>query len=71
MRIVVPIQKNPASKAKFTKKNFFLRGDCTPFMGKSFQIWDHLFPLLFPKDYEYLKSLDIGRLDGKGGQKDV
>ena len=26
----------------------------------SFQIWDHFFPLLFPKDSENLKSLDIG-----------
>ena len=38
----------------------FCRGDFTPFMSKSFQIWDHFFPLPFPKDSEYLKSLDIG-----------
>ena len=41
-------------------KNLFRRGDFTPFMRKSFQIWDHFFPLLFPKDSENLKSLDIG-----------
>ena len=29
-------------------------------MRKQFPIRDHLFPLLFPKDSEYQKSLDIG-----------
>ena len=29
-------------------------------MSKSFQIWDHFLPLLFPKNSEYLKSLGIG-----------
>ena len=28
-------------------------------MSKSFTIWNKFFPLLFPKDSEYLKSLDI------------
>ena len=37
-----------------------MRGDFTPFMSKSFQIWDHFFPLLFPEDSENLKSLGIG-----------
>ena len=37
--------------APITKKSF---------MSKSFQIWDHFFPLLFPKDSKNLKSLDIG-----------
>ena len=32
----------------------------TTFMSKSFTIWDHFFPLLFPNDSEYLKCLDIG-----------
>ena len=41
----------------------------TPFMSKSFQIWDHFFPLLFPKDSENLKFVDI--YFGKWGQKDV
>ena len=27
--------------------SFFCPGDFTPFMSKSFKIWDHLFPLLF------------------------
>ena len=31
-----------------------------PFMSKSFQIGDHFFPLLFPKDSENFKSFDIG-----------
>ena len=29
-------------------------------MTKSFQIWGHFFPLLFPKDSKNPKSLDIG-----------
>ena len=38
---------------------FFLCGDFTPFIRKSCQIWDHFFPLLFPKNSENLKSFDI------------
>ena len=61
MRIVAPIQKNPASKAKFAEKlTSFFRGDFTPFMSKSFQIWDPFFSLLSSNDSEYLKSLYIG-----------
>ena len=41
-------------------KNFFRRGNFTPFMSKLFQIWDHFFPLLFPKNSKNLKSLDNG-----------
>ena len=53
--------KNPASKAKFApKKPFFLRGNFTPFLSKSFRMWDHFFSLLFSKDYENLKSYKIG-----------
>ena len=37
-----------------------MRRDFTPFISKSFQIWDHCFPLFFPKDYKNPKSLDIG-----------
>ena len=62
MRIVAPIPKHPASKAKFAKINtFFLRGNFTRTLyEQNFQIWDHFFPFLFPKDSEYQKSLDIG-----------
>ena len=42
-------------KAKILQKQFFLRRDFTPFISESFQIWDHFFPLLFPKDSESLK----------------
>ena len=35
------------------------RVNFTPFMSKSFQIWDQFFPLLFPKDSKNLKSLNI------------
>ena len=48
---------------------FFCYGDCTPFMSKSCQMWDHFFPLLFPKDSKNQKFLDI-RLQ-EVGQKDV
>ena len=48
------------TKAKSaTKKNFFLRGDFRPFPNKNVQMLDHFFPLLFPKDSESLKILDI------------
>ena len=48
-------------KAKSAKKknNFFLRGNFRQFLNKIFHIWDHFFPLLFPKDSESLKILDI------------
>ena len=36
----------------------FLRADFTPFIHKSFQIWEPFFPLLFPKDSKNLKSLN-------------
>ena len=45
---------------KKSVKNFFRRGDFTPFMSKSFPIWDNFFPLFFPKNSENLKSLVIG-----------
>ena len=38
----------------------FLCGNFTPFISKSFQIWDHFFPLLFLKDSENLRILDDG-----------
>ena len=37
-----------------------IRGNLTQFLRKKFQIWDHCFLLLLPKDSENLKSLDIG-----------
>ena len=49
-----------SEQMKKSVKNFLCRGDFTPIMSKSFQIWDHFFSLLFPKDSENLKSLDIG-----------
>ena len=36
-----------------------MRGDFTPFTSKSFQIRDHFFALLLPKDCTSLKILDI------------
>ena len=62
MQIVPPIPKNPASKAKFVKnkKKLFLCGNFTTLRRKFIQIWDHFFPLVFPKDSESLTSLDIG-----------
>ena len=44
---------------KIRKKNLFCRCNFTLFLSKSFQIWDHFFQLLFPKDSQNLKSLDI------------
>ena len=56
---------NLDNKYKLAKKNFVLRSDFTPFMSKSFQIWDHFFALLLLKDSEYLKSLDIEQMKKK------
>ena len=61
---------NRVKKLKKSVKNFFGRGNFTPFLRKSFQIWDLFFPLLFPKDSESLKMLDI-RLWEVGGKKIV
>ena len=53
-------QIGPASKAKFVENQTFLCGNFIPFISKIIQIWDHFLPLVFPKDAEILKSLDIG-----------
>ena len=42
-----------------------MRGNLPRFMSKSFQIWDHFFPLIFHKDSKNLESLDFR----KWGQK--
>ena len=53
MRIIAPMPKKKlTSKAK-------LHGDFTTFMSKKFQIWDHFSKLLFTKDSDDPKSLDI------------
>ena len=50
----------PAQEGKICQKtNFLLRSNFTPFISKSFQIRHHFFPLLFSKDSESLKTLDI------------
>ena len=47
-------------KTKSAKKNnFFLSGNFRPLRNKNVQILDHFFPLLFPKDSESLRILDI------------
>ena len=51
---------NGVNKWQKFLKNFFRRGNFTPFFNKKVQIWDLFFPLLFPKDSKYLKTLDIG-----------
>ena len=50
-------------------KNFFCCGDFTPLLSKSFQIWDHFFPLLLRKDFENLKSLETGLWEVKRSEK--
>ena len=47
------------TKAKSVKKNFFLRGDFRPLPNKNIQMLDHFLPLLFLKNSESLKILDI------------
>ena len=46
-------------KAKSAKKKLFLRGDFRQLSNKNVQMLDHFFPLLFPKDSESLKILNI------------
>jgi hypothetical protein len=41
------------------KKNFFLRGDFRPLPNKNVQMLNNFFPLLFPKDFESIKIVDI------------
>ena len=52
-----------------SQKNFISRCGFRQLLNKNFQIWDHLFPLLFPKDSQSLKILDIWLREV--GQKDV
>ena len=51
--------QKPKKTKKIEEKNFFLRGDFRQFSNKNVFIWDQFFPLLFPKDSESLKILDI------------
>ena len=44
---------------KVGEKKLFFRGDFRQFSHKNVHIWDHVFPLLFPKDSKSLKILDI------------
>ena len=46
-------------KPKLAKKTFFC-GKFTPLISTNFQMWDHFFPLLFPRNSESLRMLDIG-----------
>ena len=48
-----------SEKKKSEKKNLFCGAILDNFLNKNFHIWDHFFPLLFPKDSESLKILDI------------
>ena len=57
-------------KAKSAKKNFFLRDDFRPLPNKNVQMLDHFFPLLFPKDFESLKIVDI-RLREVGAKRPI
>ena len=51
--------ENRRRPKKSEEKNFFLRGDFRQFSNKNAHIWDHFFPLLFPKNSESLKILDM------------
>ena len=60
--------KQSEQMKKNLKKTCYRRGDFTPFLSKSFQIWDLFFSLLFPKDSESLRILDI-RLQEVGAKR--
>ena len=61
-KILLRRQVSPPPKKKKEKRKKMCC-DFTPFMSKSFQIWDNFFPLVFPKDSKNLKRLDIGLQD--------
>jgi hypothetical protein len=46
-------------KAKSERKKTFFGGDFRPLSNKNVQMLDRFFSLLFPKDPESLKILDI------------
>ena len=50
---------NTKGYLKSAKNYLFLRGNFRPLPNKNVQIWDHFFPLLFPKNSESLNILDI------------
>ena len=50
---------NGVNKRRRKKLIFFCCGNLRSFFSKNVQIWDHLFPLLFTKDFESLKNVDI------------
>ena len=50
------------------KKTFLLRGNFRPLPNKNVRMLDQFFPLLFPKDSESLKILDI-RLQEVGAKR--
>ena len=53
-------QKKSCSLRQNSPKNkLFLHSNFTPFIRKIFQIWDHFFPLLFAKDSQSVKCLEI------------
>ena len=52
------VVSNMFCKGKSAHKKKF-RGDFRPLANKNVQMLDHFFPLLFPKDSESLKILDI------------
>ena len=61
-----PLNGTSKVKKKWEKKKtFLLRGDFRQFSNKNVLIWDHFFPLLFPKDSESLKILDIQEVGAK------
>ena len=66
------LKKSCLVRQNLPKNNLSLCDNFTPFISKSFQIWDHFFALFFPNDSEFLNNLDIqlsevgakGRLNG-------
>ena len=50
---------NRVNEEEKIRKNFFCIGNFRPFLSKNVHIWDHFFPLIFPKDSESLIMWDI------------
>ena len=66
-KILLHKENSPTVKHIFFFFFFFFCVDFKTFISLSFQLWDHLFWLVFPKDFESLKIIEHLTL-GSGGK---
>ena len=61
-------KKSCSVRQNSPKNKLYLCGDFTPFISKSFQMWDDFLPLLYPQGFRISKSFGLPIL-GSGGKK--